>query len=176
MTGLGHRRREENGGGGGQMDRRRKLRRPAGQPLRTEDKRGGQEVEMREAGGRGGEGRRQGSRIFLPFTIWLTSAPETLSPAGPTTTSHPPARRVPALPAPSGPRELRWYRCLTSPQRLRGGCAGRGIRLQHVLPAHRWSGGCSGTETPDLSLSLYTLTSFMSLHLACWGLQRFVCP
>lgn len=38
---------------------------------------------MREAGGRGAGGRRQGSRIFLPFTIWLTSAPETLSPAGP---------------------------------------------------------------------------------------------
>ena len=38
---------------------------------------------MREAGGRGARGRRQGSRIFLPFTIWLMSAPETLSPAGP---------------------------------------------------------------------------------------------
>lgn len=34
---------------------------------------------MREAGGSGGGGRRQGSRIFLPFTIWLTSAPETVS-------------------------------------------------------------------------------------------------
>ena len=87
----------------GQMDRRRKLRRPAGWPLRTEDKWGGQKVEMREAGGRGGGGRRQGSRIFHLFTIWLTSAPETLSPAGPTSTSHPPAQRVPALPAPSGP-------------------------------------------------------------------------
>ena len=78
----------------------------------------------------------------------------------------PPARRVPALPVLFGPRELQWYRCPTPPQRLGGGCAGRGIRLQHVLPAPRWS--------PDLSLNLYTLTSFM--HLACWGLQRFVCP
>ena len=55
---------------------------------------------MREAGGRGGGGRRQGSRIFLPFTIWLTSAPETLSPARPTSTSHPPG---PVGPSPAGP-------------------------------------------------------------------------
>ena len=61
---------------------------------------------MRRAGGGGGWGRRQGSCIFLPFTIWFSSAQETLSPAGPTPHLPSPAQWFPALTVPYDLLEL----------------------------------------------------------------------